>query len=112
MCEELQVQEKKEETPLYTCALCEREVPQVTKHHLVPCSRGGKELPTIKICQLCHGQIHAIFTNRELDKYLNTVGALKNHPRMEKFLVWAKKQNVLKRGKIRQSNSRGQKWQY
>ncbi|MBM6861321.1 HNH endonuclease, partial [Clostridium saudiense] len=44
----------------YICELCKRVgVPKITEHHLVPKERGGKDKPTVCLCEDCHRQIHA-----------------------------------------------------
>lgn len=85
------------------CALCERDVAQLTEHHLIPRSRGrrGQELPTIDICSACHRQIHALFTNVQLERELNSVERLRDHPQMERFLKWVRKQDANRRIRVR-----------
>src|SRR5690349_2248756 len=48
------------------CALCEREVSRVSRHHLVPKSEGGTF--TVDLCAACHKTLHSFFTNRTLAK--------------------------------------------
>lgn len=50
------------------CPICGRPMPDGTfnTHHLVPNTFGGKE--TIQIHRICHDQIHAVFTERELQR--------------------------------------------
>lgn len=43
-------------------------------------------------CRTCHKQIHASFTNKELDKDYTSVDSLQRSPRMEAFLKWVRKQ--------------------
>lgn len=75
------------------CPLCERDVllKNLTKHHLVPKSRGGKE--TEKVCRTCHRQLHALFTNKELEKELNSVEELTANEEVQKYLKWVRKKN-------------------
>jgi len=68
------------------CPLCEREVPVLSDHHLVPKSRGGRE--TEPICLDCHRMIHVLFDNKTLERELGTVEALRAEPRMAKYLAW------------------------
>ena len=83
------------------CELCEREIKNLTVHHLIPrqyTKRKNLEIsPTIDICSPCHRQIHVLFDNKRLAKELNTIEALKAEPRMSKFLAWVRKQNPQKR---------------
>ncbi len=71
-----------------TCAICEREV-ETTRHHLTPKNR--KESAVVEICEPCHRQIHAVFTNHELRHRYNSVEALKESDGMQKFVAWIRK---------------------
>jgi len=73
----------------YICALCERIVPEITDHHVVPRSLGGHKL--IKVCKDCHRQLHALFDNKILAEVLNTVEAIKNNKQFYKYLKWVRK---------------------
>jgi 5-methylcytosine-specific restriction protein A len=72
------------------CALCEREVARISKHHLIPKSEGGTE--TIDLCSACHKTLHKFFTNRTLAKELNTIDALRQNPEVRRYLAWVRKQ--------------------
>lgn len=76
------------------CQLCRRAVPGrlVTLHHLKPKSRGGGADVRVPTCRTCHAQVHASFTNKELDDGFDSVGALRNSPRLRGFLTWVRKQ--------------------
>ena len=76
------------------CVLCRREVPGrlITLHHLKPKSRGGQADVRVPTCRTCHKQIHASFTNKELDEQFTDVNALRQSERMRGFLKWAAKQ--------------------
>jgi 5-methylcytosine-specific restriction protein A len=76
--------------PLYTCALCERRVRQVTMHHLVPKSEGGREV--VELCQPCHKTLHSFFTNRTLLNELHTIDSLRAEPEIARYLAWIRKQ--------------------
>jgi 5-methylcytosine-specific restriction protein A len=77
-----------------TCALCRRVVPDeripdpqvVQEHHLIPEHRA--ESPTVMLCRPCHEQIHAVFTNAELQDEYHTVEALRGADRLEDYLEW------------------------
>lgn len=73
------------------CPLCERDIPEgkESSHHLVPKMFKGRE--TIDLHKICHNQIHALFTERELKNYYNTIERLKEHERMSKFIKWVRK---------------------
>lgn len=75
---------------LYTCALCERQVRQVSKHHLIPKSEGGREV--VRLCQPCHKTLHSFFTNRTLLKELHTIDDLRAEPEIARYLAWVRKQ--------------------
>jgi 5-methylcytosine-specific restriction enzyme A len=74
----------------YTCALCERKVSQVTKHHLIPKSQGGREV--VNLCQPCHKTLHSFFTNQTLLKELHTIESLRAEPDIARYLDWIRKQ--------------------
>ena len=86
-----------------TCALCERDVDQLTEHHLIPRSRGrkGQELPTVDLCSACHRQIHALFTNEQLARDLNTLERLRDDPSVARFVKWVRKQDPSRRIRVR-----------
>ena len=48
------------EARLMICPVCERDVPRVSDHHLLPKSRGGRAEHTVPICLDCHDAIHAL----------------------------------------------------
>jgi hypothetical protein len=85
------------------CALCEREVSQLTEHHLKPRSRlkKGEITPTILICSACHRQIHALFSNLQLADEFNSLERLRDEPRIRKFLLWIIKQDANKHIRVR-----------
>ena len=83
------------------CLLCERTVVKVTAHHLKPKSRGGKA--TIGICQDCHGMIHALFPNKQLERELATVEELTSHPEFANYLKWVKGRPANRRFRARRS---------
>lgn len=70
------------------CAICEREV-ETTRHHLTPKNRNESEVA--QICEPCHRQLHAVFTNHELRQQYNSVEALKASDEMQKFAAWIRK---------------------
>ena len=80
------------------CAICGRaEV--LTKHHLIPRTRHPDKRNkrdfdravvkrTVGICRPCHAQIHAVLTEKELERGYNTVARLHAHPEIAKFAAW------------------------
>ncbi|MBH0228741.1 HNH endonuclease [Halobacillus yeomjeoni] len=87
-----------------TCELCSRSPVVTTEHHLVPRQFGGVNGPTIMLCDACHRQIHALFTNEELAAFYHSVERLRDHPDMKKYLKWVQKQDPEKKITIRKSN--------
>ena len=85
------------------CELCDREVAQITEHHLKPKSRlkKGETTPTIWICSACHRQIHVLFSNLQLADEYNRLERLRDEPRMAKFLAWIRKQDANKHIRVR-----------
>jgi hypothetical protein len=79
-----------EKSSLFHCALCEREVRQVSKHHIVPKSAGGRD--TVDLCAACHKTLHSFFTNATLANELNTLEALRQDPDIARYLAWVRKQ--------------------
>ncbi|MDO4534920.1 MAG: HNH endonuclease [Clostridium perfringens] len=73
------------------CELCERHVPSLTEHHLIPKELGGRNLDTAMLCVPCHKQIHALFTNKELAIKLNSIANLKNNEKIIRYLKFIKK---------------------
>jgi len=84
------------------CELCGREVDELTKHHLIPRTRHANkrnkkqfDRREVKeriamVCRPCHKQIHALFTEKELERDHNTLESLKAHPEMARFIEWLK----------------------
>lgn len=89
------------------CALCERAVPHLTQHHLVPRSQGRRRgvkvanLPTVMLCPPCHKFLHKTFTNAELASTYPTVEALRAHPDVARFLAWLCKQPPTRSVRVR-----------
>ncbi|WP_413162407.1 HNH endonuclease [Capilliphycus salinus ALCB114379] len=87
------------------CELCERDLPQLTVHHLVPRQKTKRKKadpgPTVNICSACHRQVHTLFDNTRLANELNSLDALRSEPQMAKFLAWVRKQDPHKRIKVR-----------
>ncbi|HEY9809757.1 MAG TPA: HNH endonuclease [Halomicronema sp.] len=87
------------------CQLCEREIEQLTVHHLIPKQKKGTHGPTIDICSACHRQIHTLFDNKRLATELNTKEKLESEPQFQKFIGWVKKQKPDKRVKVHRHKS-------
>ncbi len=83
------------------CSLCEREE-VLTRHHLIPrCRhhnrRNKRDVPrelaheTIGLCPPCHKQVHALLTEKELEREWNTIEKLRSHPELSRFIAWIRK---------------------
>ncbi|VEP15134.1 conserved hypothetical protein [Hyella patelloides LEGE 07179] len=86
------------------CQLCEREMAQLTVHHLIPRQTVKRKKAdagsTIDICSACHRQVHSFYSNLQLARELNTIDKLQSEPKMRKFLSWISKQNPDKKIKV------------
>jgi 5-methylcytosine-specific restriction endonuclease McrA len=87
------------------CQLCDRDIPNLTEHHLVPRQKTKRKnlppSPTIQICSACHRQIHKLYDNAYLARELNTLERLKHDRQMQRFLVWVRKQDPHKKIRVR-----------
>ncbi len=79
-----------------TCSLCLRQVPSrlITLHHLTPKQRGGKAEHRTPMCKPCHRQLHALFTNKELEQKYASIPALREAEALQPFLRWIRKQKA------------------
>jgi 5-methylcytosine-specific restriction endonuclease McrA len=75
------------------CPICSRPLGKenISKHHLIPKSRGGKDSELIEIHNICHQKIHSVFTLKELRDEFNTVGKLIEYEEIIKFIKWVSK---------------------
>jgi hypothetical protein len=82
------------------CKLCEIEELVLTSHHLIPRARHNKKVvrdlgderrKTADTCRPCHKQLHALFTEKELEREYNTIEKLKAHPGVQKWIEWKRK---------------------
>lgn len=76
------------------CELCEREVKETTKHHLVPKQKGGKHGAIANLCRACHSTLHRTFSNTELAKHYNTISKLQEAEALQKYLKWIKTKKI------------------
>jgi hypothetical protein len=76
------------------CQLCERDVPSgmITLHHLKPRQKGGKAEHRTPLCKPCHKQLHATFSNNDLDKLYASIESLRAASPLQPFLTWIRKQ--------------------
>jgi len=83
------------------CPLCGRDGVKMSDHHLVPRSRGGRD--TEAICNDCHSQIHALYTNKRLEEEFGSVESLLSDESFQKFLKWVAKKPPGRRYKARRA---------
>ena len=79
-------------------------------HHLTPVSRGGKHKDTVVICKDCHSAIHALFSNKELERDYSTVEALLSNERFQRTVKFISRQDPTRRTRTelaRNQRSRG-----
>jgi len=80
------------------CAICGRHE-TLTRHHLIPRTRHSNkrnkrefDRATVKqtagICRPCHSQIHAVVSEKELERDYRNLDRLRNHPEVAKFAEW------------------------
>lgn len=74
------------------CVMCDREVKVLTRHHLVPRSRGGSKKEVILVCLSCKDMLHRLFNNKELERELNTLDKIMKDSAVQKYIRWIKKQ--------------------
>jgi len=89
------------------CSLCQRLVPAhlITLHHLKPKERGGKAHHRTPLCKPCHKQLHATFSNKELDQRLDSLGSLRQAEQLQPFLAWIRKQKPDRNFRTSMSNT-------
>ncbi|CAN5916182.1 hypothetical protein BH24BAC1_BH24BAC1_36770 [soil metagenome] len=78
------------------CALCEREVQNLSLHHLVPREEGGRYSEKVPLCQPCHTTLHLTFTNKELARHYHTIPALQEAAPLQKYLTWIRTKRIEK----------------
>lgn len=99
--------EDQPQAEVLTCALCGRETPVLTQHHLMPISQGRRkgikiqDLPSVGFCAACHNYVHTTFSNSELAGFYGTLEALQEHEGVQKFVAWVKKQPMSKSVKVK-----------
>ena len=85
-----------------TCELCGRTEIEVTRHHLIPRTRHSNKRNQklfdrddvrsrlADLCRPCHGFVHKVLSEKELELEYNTVDHLRAHPEIAKFVDWIK----------------------
>jgi hypothetical protein len=85
------------------CALCQRAVLHLTRHHLIPRTvhrrprtrrqfTRDQRLTVVLLCRACHKQIHSLFTEVELARTYCSIEALMAHPEVARFAEWVARQ--------------------
>ena len=82
------------------CELCDRQVPHLTEHHLIPKSR-HRDTKLIKLhgrpamrvhvawlCLPCHKHLHRHISERDLAYDYFRVDLLRVHPDISEFVEW------------------------
>lgn len=83
------------------CAICGR-TETLTRHHLIPRTRHHNKRTkrdfariqvqeVVRICRPCHTQIHALLTEKELERDFNSIDKLRAHPGLAKFAAWIRR---------------------
>jgi hypothetical protein len=82
------------------CDLCGRSVRRRTKHHLIPVTRHSNKKNrrdfdrlevkrrVLWLCSPCHRQVHAVLSEKELEREYNMRGQLAAQPEIAKFVAW------------------------
>ena len=85
------------------CGNCQRDESSVdiTRHHLRPVVRGGKNGETMLLCVDCHGHLHSQYTENHLRDFLSKPELVVADDAMIKFARFASKQ----RGQVRKRDS-------
>ena len=89
------------------CALCRHQYDrrELTRHHVVPKSRGGTDIELL--CPLCHKQVHALFTERELEEHYGTLDKLESAEPLQPFLRFVRKRKPTKSITVKSSRTKG-----
>lgn len=89
------------------CLLCghEYERRELTKHHFVPKSRGGRE--TGLLCRPCHAQVHALYTEKELEAEFGTIEQLREAPKLQSWMRFIRRRKPSAKIKVKTSRKKG-----
>ena len=100
------------------CALCLRPGQKLTKHHLIPRTRHSKKSvrdhmsldearsQILLVCRSCHNQIHAVLSEKELERDYNSLEKLLTHPDIASYVTWTRKRNISGSVQVRASRRR------
>lgn len=82
------------------CELCGRAVEALTRHHLVPRTRHANRRNKREftrddvhqrvawLCRPCHDHVHAVFTEKTLEREFNTLERLRCDDDIARFVEW------------------------
>ncbi len=77
---------------------------ELTRHHLVPKSRKGRE--TVLLCRNCHRQIHTLFSEKELERQYGTLTQLLATDEMQQWCDWIRRRKPSSRIAMNRSTRR------
>lgn len=72
----------------------------LTRHHLIPRTRHANRRNKRDfarddvrsriawLCRPCHNHIHAVLSEKDMERHYNTVEALRDHPEIARFATW------------------------
>lgn len=94
----------------------------MSEHHLTPRCRSRKQLArrrgderrqlaarsreTVRLCSACHRMIHALLTEKQLERDYDTLEKLASHPEVASFVRWVSRQAPHRRVTVRWSRVR------
>jgi hypothetical protein len=80
------------------CELCGRDGMLLTEHHLTPRARHNRRVRrdlTVEernkkalLCRPCHGQLHKLYTVKQLERQFSTIASLKAQPDVQTWIAW------------------------
>lgn len=88
------------------CELCGRVGETLTRHHLIPRTRHANkrnqrdfDRTDVKqriawLCRPCHDHVHALFSEKTLERQFNSLDSLREHSDVAKFVAWIRKKPV------------------
>jgi hypothetical protein len=87
------------------CPICWHDYgrDEMTRHHLVPKSRKGREI--VLLCRPCHKQIHAVFSEKQLERDYGSLERLLAAAQMQSWIRWIRKRKPTSKVVTRRSNN-------
>ncbi len=81
------------------CELCERNVEETTRHHLIPRTLHSNKwfkknftkeqmIETVDLCRDCHKEIHRQIPEKQMGRSYNSVEKLAAHDKIANFVAW------------------------